>query len=434
VRVTHFSVRGLSNKEIGRALAIAPSTVRAHLLSVFRKLAISSRGELAHLVFTELAEERRRLIVELEDERAVLERERSLLDAVLRQSPVGVIVAEAPSGRIVLANDECIRLLDGARPADLREYVSLLRARHEDGRPYAFEEHPLVRALSNGDRVGCELVRAADDGSRSTLELQAAPIRDRSKKITAALGILVDITRRKAAELELVRAERSARDALRTSDEFTNVVAQDLHVPAQNLARDAEALAGLLGSAQPATMARQVSTTARALATYLGDLVDLGQLDTRRFVVRPTPVPPESLLESAVKLARPDSEAARVNLESFGWSDLPLVLADEGKIARVFRTLVARAIEASPEGGTVSIAAEHWSSGVRFAIRDAGARLPHAHETKIFDRTWLAMVGARRGFGLGLLVAKGIVEAHFGRLWAESGSEGTAFHFTLPVP
>ncbi len=122
-----------------------------------------------------------------------------------------------------------------------------------------------------------------------------------------------------------------------------------------------------------------------------------------------------------------------MTLETRVKSGLPTVLADPDRLHRVLETILDRAIDVSPGSGTVVVEAEPMLANVQLTIRDEGPALPHDHETKIFDRTWLATVGARRGFGLGFLVAREVVERHFGRLWAESGPRGTAFRLLLPA-
>ncbi|HZV01286.1 MAG TPA: LuxR C-terminal-related transcriptional regulator [Planctomycetota bacterium] len=205
VRVIQHCVRGLANKEIGRALGISFATARAHLANASRKLGIASRGELAHLVFgvmegrtAQLADERARLIEELRLERAVLERERSLLDAVLQQSPVGFVVADAATRKVVLANEEAVRIL-GDRPATLEAYCGLIRVSHPDGRALAGDERPLNRALFEGVASSVNVVVTRRDGKTLALEIHASPVRDRAGKLVAVLTMLVDVTEKQTA-------------------------------------------------------------------------------------------------------------------------------------------------------------------------------------------------------------------------------------------
>jgi PAS domain S-box-containing protein len=444
-RVVHQCVRGLSNKEIASVLGSSAATIRTHLLTIFRKLGISSRGELAHAVFTviesrtaELAEERLRLILELEAQRESVERERLLLDTVIQQSPLGLIVFDA-AGNVVLANDVAVRVM-GARPKDLAQHHELLRARHGEGRPYTFSEIPTVRALEKGETVRVELDRAGADGKKTTLEVHAAPILDRSRNVTGALGILVDVTHHKRVELELARAEQEARRALTMREDFLRVVTKDLYLPAENLSRLGASFEGLLevsgererARARLSIMARHLTTLSRQLSSYLRDLVALTELDSNLHLINPTALHPAALVRECLKAKNPRAQIAGVSLEVSVAPELPPVFADPDRISRALGPILDRALMVTPRGGTVAIEGKAALEGVEITIKDEGRPLPPDHEKKIFDRTWLATVGAKRGFGLGFLIAREIVERHFGRLWAESGTLGTTFHITLP--
>lgn len=443
--VVRQCVRGLSNKEIAALLAKSPATVRAQLLSVFRKLGITSRGELAHAVFTvmeghatKLAEERRVLFEELEEKGRILERERALLDAVLRQSPLGLLVADPVSRRVVLANDEAVRMLGGP-PRNVGEWCATLRAARPDGAPIRPQDSPLARVLAGAERVQDELTGTRPDGTKVVLEVHATLVRDRAGAPLAALGILVDATARHAAQADLVRAERTAREALAAREKFVRIVAKDLNAPAENVVNLARLISTTLETPVPdarqraARMARHLEVSSRSLWRYLHDLVELGELDGARSVARPATLSPAALLETAVETALARPKETQTTIESVETGGLPLVLADPNLLQRVFMTLIDRAVGASPPGAKVVVEAAPDPTGVRFSVRDTGPPLPHEHEKNIFDRNWLLTVGARRGLGIGLLVAKEIVERHLGRLWADSGPGGVAFHFTLPT-
>lgn len=211
--VTQHAARGLSNKEIGAVLGSSEATIRTHLLSVSRKVGVSSRGELAHRVFLiiegalrALGEERELLVLELE-------KQRSLLDAVLRQLPVGVAIAEAPSGRILLTNDRL-----GASVEPSRETV-----------------YPLARALESGEPVSTEMLHRHADGTERCLKVDAVPIRDKSGLVVACVGTYVDLTERKKLE-----------DVLRAGEERFRVLLED--APAIIFTTNAEGTSGFVNT------------------------------------------------------------------------------------------------------------------------------------------------------------------------------------------
>jgi PAS domain S-box-containing protein len=154
----------------------------------------------------ELREEAERARAEAEEHRRLLESEHRRLQAVLQQLPQGILLAEAPSGRMVMANDQALRLGKWPVPPDwsLEEY-SAIRGFHPDGRPYLPSEWPLVRALS-GEVVHGEVVELPGDGGTPlTLEVSAGPVRDTEGRVTAAVAVLEEITER-------LRMERALRE------------------------------------------------------------------------------------------------------------------------------------------------------------------------------------------------------------------------------
>ena len=111
---------------------------------------------------------------------------------------------------------------------------------------------------------------------------------------------------------------------------------------------------------------------------------------------------------------------------------LPKITMDAGRVLQVLSNLVGNAIKFTPAGGRIVLRADAAPGGVRFSVADSGPGIPEEKIGKIFGRFWQADPADRRGIGLGLTIAKGIVEAHGGRIWVESPpGEGTTFHFTL---
>ena len=116
-------------------------------------------------------------------------------------------------------------------------------------------------------------------------------------------------------------------------------------------------------------------------------------------------------------------------------TNLPLVDADGARVVQVLGNLLRNAIKFTPNGGRILLAAEHRDRSVVFSVADTGQGIPLANQARVFDRYWHASAGARAGgSGLGLSIAKGIVEAHGGTIWlASSPGRGTTFSFALPL-
>jgi len=169
-------------------------------------------GQLAR-AFNSMAERLQDSLSRLEErvvERtAELEAERARLEAVLRQMPSGVVVAEAPSGRVVLSNERAGRIRGRPLPAYVgsREHKDGYEVFHPDGRPYAPEEWPLARTVRTGEEVqGEEVVVARGDGSRATVRVNSSPILGPDVgRVVAGVAVFQDVTEQKRAEEEIRR-------------------------------------------------------------------------------------------------------------------------------------------------------------------------------------------------------------------------------------
>ena len=145
------------------------------------------------------------------------------------------------------------------------------------------------------------------------------------------------------------------------------------------------------------------------------------------------------MVETLAKRFRGQFESKRVELDLNLPADLPLVLADEHRILQVLTNLTANALQYTPEGGTVTISAARKNDTVEITVRDTGAGIAPEHLSHLFDRFYRVDKSRSRaaggGSGIGLTIAKYLVEAHGGEIRVESeGKEkGSAFSFTLPV-
>jgi signal transduction histidine kinase/PAS domain-containing protein len=158
-------------------------------------------------VTLEVAAEARSLANEAERASLVeeLTAERVRLRAVLRQLPVGVIIAEAPSGKLLLGNDQLARIWwrTFAGPAEVAEYGNYRGFHRDDGRPYTPDEWPLARAVAHGETVrGEEIDFLRGDETRGTMSVAAAPIRDSDGRVIAGVAVFEDVTERKCAEAD----------------------------------------------------------------------------------------------------------------------------------------------------------------------------------------------------------------------------------------
>jgi signal transduction histidine kinase len=164
------------------------------------------------------------------------------------------------------------------------------------------------------------------------------------------------------------------------------------------------------------------------------DLVDVASIERGRLsLVRETAEPAQLVLQ-ARHMFEIEAAQHRLALNQDVPTNLPLVQADSGRVVQVLGNLVRNAIKFTPDGGTVTIGVRAESGMLVFFVRDSGVGITRERQARVFDRYWQAADGARsRGSGLGLSIAKGIVEAHGGSIWLESApGSGTTFFFSLP--
>lgn len=247
------------------------------------------------------------------------------------------------------------------------------------------------------------------------------------------LGQLAYMFDRTAATLE----ERTAalQSAVKAREEVLGVVAHDLRNSLSGISLNAQVLEGSLPSTNPGRVRlRAIERLTSSMDLLIQDLLDMSRIEAGRFQVQPMPVPPRELIAGVIDLLGINAAEKGLELESYVGSDLPEVRADPDKILRVLSNLVGNAIKFTRPGGRISIRAGLKAGEVCIAVADTGLGISLEDQTQVFDRFWQPSKTASTGVGLGLAIARGIVEAHAGRIWVESElGKGSTFAFTLPL-
>jgi signal transduction histidine kinase len=178
-----------------------------------------------------------------------------------------------------------------------------------------------------------------------------------------------------------------------------------------------------------------IDVSAKRMSRLIADLLDVTRLEGgKRLPIDPEPVEVSSLLSETYELFKAQAAAGSVTLQLRNVDNVPAVHADRHRILQVLSNLIGNSLKFTPEGGVVAFSAEQRDREVLFSVTDNGPGIPARHLDDIFSPYWQAKRTERLGAGLGLPIAKGIVEAHGGRIWAESEQgKGTRFFFTLPV-
>ncbi|HSD83061.1 MAG TPA: ATP-binding protein [Anaerolineae bacterium] len=198
---------------------------------------------------------------------------------------------------------------------------------------------------------------------------------------------------------------------------------------------------GLMDGVLPATQEtyQQIHAEADRLNRLVDDLQELSRVEAHAYELDIRPLEVSALMQTVTKRLAPQAESKRVSLDFELAPDLPRVLADEGRLVQVLTNLAGNALQYTPENGKVTISTQRVNHEVRISVRDSGIGIPPEHLPHIFDRFYRADKSRSRraggGSGIGLTIARALVEAHGGRIWAESAGEGqgSTFTFTLPT-
>jgi signal transduction histidine kinase len=246
--------------------------------------------------------------------------------------------------------------------------------------------------------------------------------------------MIEELAFRAAIAVENARLYREAQEATRTRDEILAVVAHDLRNPIGTIRMAASML--LEGEIEE-WQRRPVEImdgAAERMNRLVEDLLEIRRLESGRLRMTVQPDDPGRLLREAAAMMRPLAAAHAVELAVRIPNDLPLVVMDADRVLQVLSNLLGNAIKFTPAGGTISLVASAAGDELRFAVRDTGPGIPREQLPHLFGRFWQASDADRRGIGLGLSIARGLVEAHGGRIWVESSpGDGATFSFTLPL-
>ncbi len=244
------------------------------------------------------------------------------------------------------------------------------------------------------------------------------------------LQLAADLAGRAALAIDNARLYREAREATRMRDEVLRIVAHDLRGPLTNISLAATAM-DEQGAVAPEDIRLIVRSTERA-QRLIGDLLDVARAEAGHLKVEPAAADARRLVEDAAALFRAQAEKASLHFATEVEDALPPVLADRDRVLQVLGNLLDNARKATGRGGRVTLRAARDGDFVRLSVADTGAGIREEHLPNLFEAFWQAR--PKGSAGLGLAIAKGIVEAHGGRIWAESRvGEGSALHFTVPA-
>ncbi len=347
------------------------------------------------------------------------------------------------------------------------EVTTRLRALEE------LKEVPIVAvtaATLRGDReraliAGCDgYIPKPIDVDRFPQQVEAflRGMRERIESPQEKADYLVEYSRRlverleeKIRELEKAHAELQRLDKMKT--DFIILAGHELRTPLSAIYGYTQILLSMPdipGSPEeegsPCHLLHQVMQATRRLNQVVDDILNVFLIEANKLELSLVPVPLYSLIQNVVRNIRNLGPERRLTFEFEGLEALPMIMADAQRLFQALWHVVSNAVKYTPDGGTIRIAGRVVDHTVHLSVRDTGIGIDPAERERIFDRFYVvedtmlhhssktAFKGG--GLGLGLSLARGIIEAHKGRIWIESEGRdevrlpGTTVHILLPLP
>jgi signal transduction histidine kinase len=371
----------------------------------------------------------------------------------------GLAVVEAARGVLVSVEGETLRVLGtrGISPELESQLGTLTRE----------SEIPIVHALRKGEMISIESAEEFRDqfvdayqGFAELADMQtylATPLihggetvgamalhfresaalgaADRSFTLLLAQAIATALHRARSYDAELEKRKR-AEVVAQAREEVLGVVAHDLRNPLSLIVTTTELLQEEdLEAAKRKQILEIAMRAGRQMNRLIEDLLDTAHLQSGKLSLALEDVEVCAVIRQADETFKPIAAKRRIRLTSSAPKEKLCVRADPFRVSQALGNLLGNALKFTPENGSVSYSVTATNGDVTFQVTDTGPGIPADQIEHLFEHFWQARKNDKRGVGLGLTIAKGIVDAHGGRIWCESvlGS-GSTFFFTLPAP
>ncbi|MCE9602633.1 MAG: PAS domain S-box protein [Gemmatimonadetes bacterium] len=246
-----------------------------------------------------------------------------------------------------------------------------------------------------------------------------------------------ELALRAAFALDNARLYATARLATSARDHALGVVSHDLRNPISAIGMSARALLASIGpeDTDRRSLVSNIMESQDLTQRMIRDLLDVASIEVGRLRVERRPEPLVPILERAVALFEREAADRSIAVSLSVDDELPVVSGDAGRLVQVLSNLIANALRFTDRMGRVTVRARRQGDEVEVSVADTGSGIPTANLPVIFERYWTVRGNAPKGgTGLGLAIARSIVEAHGGRIWAESEvGKGSIFKFTVRV-
>jgi len=378
---------------------LAASLDYEHAIATLARLIVPNMAEICVIDLAEADGSLRRAAVAHRD----AERERAMAVRV------GEVLREVPEPLPSVIQKREARIIGNV--SSLVEYAGVL--------PEERRSLLAVPLVSRGQTLGVILAAAAE--SKPFTQEDAA--------------LLAELSRHGSLAIDNARLYFESQQAVQAREEVLAIVSHDLRSPlnavmlAASLLQTSERIAP-----DDREQLEIIDISAKRMQRLIEDLLDVTRLEGgKRLPIERAPVDVKALFEETYEMFKSQAATSEITLQ-FHADDVPAVYADGHRTMQVLSNLIGNAMKFTPRGGMITFQAESRGSSVMITVADNGPGIPKENLGDIFNPYWQAKRTARLGAGLGLPIAKGIVESHGGRIWVQSEpGKGTKFSFTLPV-
>ncbi len=337
---------------------------------------------------------------------SAIKKQNARLSTILEQLTDGVLIADS-DGRVQFANPAVCRIFDTTQAATL-SVAQVLR------------NHQFIEAW-----------RRCQETREMQVENVSLPLRKQ------VLQIIVIPDKHEGGSLIIAQDMTQARKLETVRRDFISNVSHELRTPLASLKALTETLqsGALLDPEAGPRFLERIHTEVDALSQMTQELLDLSRIESGQVQLNFESLSPRKLIHSAAERMKAQVERARLKLDVACEDGLPNIMADRNRLEQVLVNLIHNAVKFNKPGGSIALGVEPIPGGVRCVVRDTGVGIPAESLARIFERFY--RVDSSRtgsGTGLGLSISKHIIEAHGGKIWAESDEgRGSSFVFEIPA-
>ncbi len=361
-----------------------------------------------------------------------------LFNAALDQSEIGIVITDVPSGEVRYINKsaEFIRDLIYEDQAHSEKVLSS-KYFHFDGKPYSYDEIPLVRAIASGKTLSEELIIKNTGQPDRVIEANAAPVFRQDGSIMAGMVISIDTTKRHIMESEVVAFRLLADQSLMAKNRFLDVAAHELRTPVTTFSLIVQLAKRQLakGIAIDMPMLERLSTQVDRISRLIVELLDVSRLERGAFVLQLELKSLEDIVLDSIRDFQVREPNRKIHFTK-SHDHCFMHLLDSIRIYQVINNFLDNASKYTPPETIIEVKLEELPKAIRVSVIDQGPGISDDFKKIIFDafsRGAGDYAERSGGLGLGLFISRGIIEMHRGTIGVESQlKKGSTFYFDLP--